>query len=223
MGFCASSFLDLRVWLSCGRHIAASGACLAAFPGKSQRVNILDILGHVFFSTPTFSPKAAVDSMQIDKPGCEPKNCTDGYWNVNFRHFVCVCVCLVHVWVYVHGSMHNVYVHVGGSQRSRSVVFCGSPTSVCVCIGSHWIRSSPISWADYPVSWKLPPVAAFPVLGLQACAIAPSFLWSPGEIWTQVLMFVWQALRHLSRPHPLSLPWHTYIHKRGNYSSFMSC
>lgn len=59
--------------------MASSGAGLAAFSGKSQRVNILDILGHVFFSTLTFSPKAAVDHMQIDKPGREPKNCIDGH------------------------------------------------------------------------------------------------------------------------------------------------
>lgn len=115
-GFQASSFLDLRVWLSC-RHIAASGAGLAAFSGKSQRVNILDILGHVFFSTPTFSPKAAVDSMQIDKPGCEPKNCMDGHWNVNFRHFASVCGCLVYVWIYVHTMC--VYMQVEARSQGQ--------------------------------------------------------------------------------------------------------
>ena len=82
--------------------MAASGAGLAGFSRKSQRVNILGILGHVFFSTLTFSPRAAVDSMQIDKPGCEPKNCIDGHRNVYFRHFECRCL-----WALYPGEMNH--------------------------------------------------------------------------------------------------------------------
>lgn len=93
--------------------MAASRAGLASFSGKSQSVNILGILGHVFFSTLIFSPRAAVDSIQIDKLGRESKDCIDGCWNAYTRHFVRMCLCLVHVWVHAHGvCMMCVYVQV---------------------------------------------------------------------------------------------------------------
>jgi hypothetical protein len=134
--------------------MAASGAGLAGFSRKSQRVNILGILGHVFFSTLTFSPRAAVDSMQIDKPGCEPKNCIDGHRNVYFRHFECRCLCLVSVCVYTQVEVR------GQGQLSF-------PVALQFLFVSRTSLNQELtgSLADCSVSWKVPLGAAPPVLG----------------------------------------------------------